>query len=72
MARAGESSRRFKTEAAGTVYDLVVGTCRMGPSPEDGDEVDEYDRVHGVDRLSVVHASIIPDTPSGFPHLITL
>jgi choline dehydrogenase len=50
----------------------VVGTCRMGPSPEAGDVVDAMGRVHGVDRLSVIDASVIPDPPSGFPHLITL
>lgn len=50
----------------------VVGTCRMGPSPQDGDVVDAMGRVHGVDRLSVIDASVIPDAPSGFPHLITL
>jgi choline dehydrogenase len=50
----------------------VVGTCRMGPSPEDGDVVDAMGRVHGVDRLSVIDASIIPEAPSGFPHLVTL
>ena len=50
----------------------VVGTCAMGPSPERGDVVDAGGRVHGVDRLLVVDASIIPDAPSGFPHLITI
>lgn len=50
----------------------VVGTSRMGPSPEDGDVVDAIGRVHGIDRLSVIDASIIPDPPSGFPHLITM
>jgi choline dehydrogenase len=50
----------------------VVGTCRVGPSPESGDVVDALGRVHGVDRLSVIDASIIPDAPSGFPHLITI
>ena len=44
----------------------------MGPSPEHGDVVDAGGRVHGVDRLFVVDASIIPDAPSGFPHLITI
>jgi choline dehydrogenase len=50
----------------------VVGTCRMGPSPEGGDVVDALGRVHGVQGLSVIDASIIPDSPSGFPHLITI
>jgi choline dehydrogenase len=34
--------------------------------------VDALGRVHGVERLSVIDASIIPDAPSGFPHLITI
>jgi choline dehydrogenase-like flavoprotein len=50
----------------------VVGTCAMGPRPEDGAVVDSSGHVHGVDRLSVVDASIIPDAPAGFPHLITI
>jgi len=50
----------------------VVGTCRMGPSPADGDVVDYRGRVHGIDGLHVIDASIIPDAPSGFPHVITI
>jgi choline dehydrogenase len=50
----------------------VVGTCRMGPLPNDGDVVDADGRVHGVDGLFVADASVIPDAPSGFPHLITI
>jgi choline dehydrogenase len=50
----------------------VVGTCRMGPSPDEGDVVDEAGRVHGVDGLMVVDASVIPEPPSGFPHLVTI
>jgi choline dehydrogenase len=50
----------------------VVGTCRMGPSPEAGDVVDAMGRVHGVERLSVIDASVIPEPPSGFPHIITI
>jgi choline dehydrogenase len=50
----------------------VVGTCAMGPSPENGDVVDALGRVHGIDRLSVIDASIIPDATAGFPHLVTI
>lgn len=50
----------------------TVGTCAMGPAPEDGAVVDASGSVHGVDRLSVVDASIMPAAPSGFPHLVTL
>jgi choline dehydrogenase len=50
----------------------VVGTCAMGGSPANGAVVDELGRVHGTDRLSVIDASIIPEPPSGFPHLVTL
>ena len=50
----------------------VVGTCAMGPSPTSGAVVDHLARVHGVEGLRVVDASIMPGPPSGFPHLVTL
>ncbi|MEO5703888.1 MAG: GMC family oxidoreductase [Candidatus Limnocylindrales bacterium] len=50
----------------------VVGTCAMGSTPGSGAVVDPLGRVHGVDGLSVIDASIMPDAPSGFPHLITI
>ena len=39
------------------------GTCRMGPDPDAGDVVDDLGRVHGIDRLSVFDASILPMIP---------
>ena len=50
----------------------VVGTCSMGPRPEDGAVVDPSGCVYGVQRLSVVDASIMPDVPSGFTHIPTI
>jgi choline dehydrogenase len=50
----------------------VVGTCSMGPSPDDGAVVDGSGRVYGTDRLFVVDASIMPTVPSGFTHLPTI
>jgi choline dehydrogenase len=50
----------------------VVGTCAMGPNTADGAVVDALGRVHGVDQLVVIDASIMPDVPSGFTHIPTI
>ena len=65
------AQRRFVRE---NVYSLphVVGTCAMGPQPAEGAVVDASGRVHGVEGLYVVDASIMPDAPSGFPHIVTI
>ncbi|GAA0271309.1 hypothetical protein GCM10010302_06100 [Streptomyces polychromogenes] len=53
-------------------YHHPVGTCAMGPDPAAGAVVDPAGRVHGVDNLWVVDASIMPDVPSTNTHLPTL
>jgi choline dehydrogenase len=40
------------------------GTCRMGPSGDPGAVVDAGLKVHGVEHLYVVDASVMPRTPS--------
>lgn len=50
----------------------VVGTCSMGPSPDDGAVVDRSGHVFGTERLFVVDASIMPTVPSGFTHIPTI
>ena len=50
----------------------VFGTCAMGPSPEDGAVVDVSGRVHGIDGLYVIDASIMPSVPSAFTHIPTI
>lgn len=49
----------------GTTIFHPVGTCRMGPVDDTGAVVDERLRVHGIDRLRVVDASIMPNITSG-------
>jgi choline dehydrogenase len=53
-------------------YQHPVGTCRMGP-PDDAEAVvDPTGSVHGVERLSVVDASIMPAIPSANTNLPTM
>lgn len=40
----------------------VSSTCKMGPSEDSMAVVDQYGKVHGIDRLRVIDASIMPDT----------
>ena len=58
--------------AEGYLLPHVVGTCAMGPRPDEGAVVDTSGRVHGTERLSVVDASIVPNGPSAFTHLPTI
>lgn len=50
----------------------VIGTCAMGPDPDDGAVVDADGSVHGIEGLSIVDASIIPNATSAFTHLPTI
>lgn len=56
---------RFMKEKAFTLYH-PVGTARMGPSPETS-VVDTQCRVHGVQGLRVIDASVFPEQISGHP-----
>jgi choline dehydrogenase len=53
-------------------YHHPVRTCRMGPDPAIGAVVDERARVHGIEALRVVDASIMPHVPSANTNLATL
>ena len=66
-----EALRRSVVENAYSIPH-VVGTCAMGPSPDAGSVVDARGRVHGVEGLVIADASIIPEPPSGFPHVVTI
>lgn len=59
---------RYNTHNA----DHPVGTCRMGPRGQRDAVVDAALRVHGVDRLRVIDASIMPSTISGNTNAATV
>jgi len=54
----------FIRDQATTIFH-PVGTCRMGPAEQLESVVDSRLRVHGIDGLRVVDASIMPIVPSG-------
>ena len=58
----GETDEEIRTYLLATAQALYhpVGTCMMGPEPSAGAVVDAQLRVHGVDGLRVVDASIMP------------
>ena len=56
----------------GTTIFHPVGTCKMGLATDRGAVVDSRLRVHGLDRLRVVDASIMPTITSGNTNSPTL
>ena len=61
-ARSDEEIIRFIRERADTIYH-PVGSCRMGS--DSGAAVDAQLKVHGIDRLRVVDASVMPRIVGG-------
>ncbi len=62
LAQTDEQIEEFIRQHGDTIYH-PVGSCRMGPGP--GDVVDAQLRVHGIEGLRVVDASIMPRIVSG-------
>jgi choline dehydrogenase/4-pyridoxate dehydrogenase len=71
--RAGDLNPVFGSDAAldehirNTAITLhhPAGTCKMGPDNDESAVVDPHLRVHGVERLRVIDASVMPDLISG-------
>jgi choline dehydrogenase len=55
-----------------TVWHLI-GTCRMGPATDKSSVVsDELIRVHGLQNLRVIDASVMPSIPSANTYVATM
>lgn len=61
----------FARQKGTTVYHMI-GTARMGPSTDPSAVVDAQLRVHGLEGLRVVDASIMPSMPSANTNASTL
>jgi choline dehydrogenase len=64
--------RRAAVLARTWTYFHPAGSCAMGPDPDNGAVVDARCRVHGVDGLSVVDASVMPEIVSANTNLTTI
>jgi choline dehydrogenase len=53
-------------------YFHPVGSCRMGSESDPDAVVDSRGAVHGIERLSIVDASIMPTIPAANTHLPTI
>jgi choline dehydrogenase len=69
---AGRDATGAWIRSSTNTYHHPVGTCAMGADPETGAVVGPDGAVHGVDRLSVVDASVMPDLPSANTNLPTI
>ena len=50
----------------------ISGTCKMGPSSDSMAVVDQYGRVHGLEGIRVVDASVMPDCIRANTNVTTL
>ena len=69
-----ESDEDLAREAGniGTTIFHPVGTCKMGPVSDTGAVVDDRLRVHGIEGLRVIDASVMPTITSGNTNSPTL
>jgi choline dehydrogenase len=55
----------------GTVWHLI-GTCRMGPAIDKSSVVSDELKVHGLQNLRVIDASVMPSMPSANTYSATM
>jgi choline dehydrogenase len=70
--RTGDDELLAFARQMGTTAFHLMGTCAMGPASDPGAVVDDTLRVHGIEGLRVVDASIMPTMPSANTNAATL
>src|SRR5262249_14313019 len=69
--RTDDEVLHWARQYGGTVWHLV-GTCRMGPAADKSSVVSDALRVHGLQNLRVVDASVMPSMPSANTYSATM
>ena len=70
VGKPGALAQFLRDNVAGTFH--PAGTCRIGASSDPASVVDPEGRVHGVERLRVADASIMPTLPRGNTNIPTI
>ena len=71
QAQSDDELLAFARQNGTTTYHLI-GTAKMGPASDPGAVVDDELRVHGMQGLRVIDASIMPSMPSANTYATTL
>jgi choline dehydrogenase len=69
--RTDDEVLHWARQYGGTVWHLI-GTCRMGPAADKSSVVSDELRVHGLQNLRVIDASVMPSMPSANTYSATM
>jgi choline dehydrogenase len=69
--RTDDELLQWARQYGGTVWHLI-GTCRMGPATDKSSVVSDELKVHGLQNLRVIDASVMPSMPSANTHSATM
>jgi choline dehydrogenase len=69
--RSDDEILRWARQYGGTVWHLI-GTCRMGPANDKSTVVSDELKVHGLENLRVIDASVMPSMPSANTYSSTM
>jgi choline dehydrogenase len=69
--RTDDEILHWARQYGGTVWHLI-GTCRMGPATDPSSVVSDELKVHGVQNLRVIDASVMPSMPSANTYSATM
>jgi choline dehydrogenase len=69
--RTDDEILHWARQYGGTVWHLI-GTCRMGPSTDKSSVVSDALKVHGMENLRVIDASVMPSMPSANTYSATM